>query len=90
MTFKAEFFDANRKKRIYYVFDKNSKEDRKNLFLFVLFSLTFVQPMWIAIRGYMAKPDSAWFLHPVVCFVAVVSYGWSEIGYFLRKSIWRI
>jgi glycosyltransferase involved in cell wall biosynthesis len=80
ITFKAEFFDTKQKKRMYYVFDKNSKKDRKNLLLFVLYSLTIVQPLLVSIRGYLAKPDSAWFLHPIVCFVATTAYGISEVS----------
>jgi len=78
-TFKAEFFNSNRRKRLYYVFDKNSRQDRKNLLLFILYSLTIVQPLWVSLRGYMVKPDGAWFLHPVVCFLATIAYGISEL-----------
>lgn len=79
-TFKAEFLDSQEKKRHYFVFDKTSARDRRNLILFVIYSLTVIQPLWISIRGYMAHKDSAWFLHPIVCLAAVIAYGYSEIA----------
>jgi hypothetical protein len=77
-------------KRTYLVYDPHSRKDRKNLFLFIVYSLTLVQPFALSIRGYMSITDPAWFLHPFMCILMVFGYGWSEIRRYinaLRKMI---
>lgn len=51
------------------------KEDLPRLALFVLFSLTFIQPLLVSIWGYIHIKDRAWFWHPVVCFAFTLMYG---------------
>lgn len=79
--YKKRHYDANRRTRHYYVFDPLSYRDRVRLSLFILYSLTFIQPFFIALRGFFAVCDFAWFLHPVVCFASVLSYTCSELSY---------
>lgn len=74
-------------KRAYLIFDYNSTSDKWNLFKYMIFSITFVVPFLRALKGYMRIHEPAWFLHPVVCFVAVVMYTKSEILYLIRKVI---
>ena len=62
--------------RRYLLFNSKSNRDRLNLFLFILYTVTLIQPIIFAIRGYLKKPDSAWFLHPVVC----LSFLWAYTG----------
>ena len=80
-VYKKRHYDAYRRIRHYYVFDSHSTRDRIRLSLFILYSLTFIQPLFVAFRGFLAIPDPAWFLHPIVCFVSVLSYTRSEIAY---------
>ncbi len=82
---KSAFTDEKRGSRTYHVMDWNSARDRWNLFKYIVFSLTFIQPLAVSVRGYLKRRDSAWFLHPVMCFLMVVSYGWSEIEWQLSR-----
>lgn len=83
--YKNQFFDDQRKTRLYYVFDIKKSSDRKKLAFFILYSLTIVQPLFFSIRGFMSLPEFSWFLHPVICFIAVVEYGKSEFLYYFKK-----
>lgn len=60
--------------RRYKVFDPGRTRDLYRLFLFVLFSMTFVQPLYVAYKGYSKKKDVAWFVHPLFCFSIAVAY----------------
>lgn len=83
---KQKYYDDRRGKRKYLVFNWNSHEDRTRLFKYILFSLTFIVPLFESIRGYMKIKDMAWFLHPVVCFCMLLGYGYSEIMWLVRKT----
>lgn len=82
---KQTFYDGRRGKRKYLVFSWRSGKDRLNLLKFVFFSLTFIFPLYESIKGYIRIRDKAWFLHPLLCFLMLVSYGSSEIGWFYKK-----
>lgn len=82
---KEAYTDDKRGTRLYMVFDWKSKRDRCNLFKYIFFSLTFIEPLMLSIRGYLKIRDRAWFLHPVMCFLMVVGYGWSEIRFQLKR-----
>lgn len=90
VTFKQLFFDKKRTTRSYYVFNKNNARDRLHIALFVVYSLTFIQPFLVSIRGFLVVPDTAWFLHPIVCFVAACSYGLAEVSYRVNNCIKRV
>ena len=79
IEYKARYFDKQRKKRQYLVYNSDSSADRINLLLFIFYSLTFVQPFILSMRGFLYIPEPAWFLHPIACFLAVCSYGYSEL-----------
>lgn len=61
-----------RKVRRYHLY--NPETDKFKLFLFVFYSLTFVEPLFQSIRGYLKVKDSAWFLHPFICFFTTIIY----------------
>ncbi|OGH51530.1 MAG: hypothetical protein A3H17_01615 [Candidatus Levybacteria bacterium RIFCSPLOWO2_12_FULL_37_14] len=82
---KETFYDGWRGNRKYLVFNWRSNKDRLNLIKFIFFSLTFVIPLAESIRGYVKIRDKAWFLHPILCFLMLVSYGSSEIAWFIKK-----
>ncbi|MFC1941888.1 glycosyltransferase family 2 protein [Chloroflexota bacterium] len=57
-------------------------------FLLVVVSMmTFVRPLYDSCKGYRQKPDSAWFLHPVLCFATVVMYGTMVITWYARRLL---
>ena len=84
---KEKFFDNKRKSRRFLIYDSSSEKDRKNLIKYIVFSATFVIPFLQSIRGYLKIRDSAWFLHPVICFTMLVAYAISEIKWTLRKRL---
>lgn len=84
---KKHFTDKMKYKRIYHVYDPSSSKDRQNLWKFVFFSLTLVQPLWVSIRGFYKIHDVAWFLHPVMSLCMTFAYGLSEIQKKLREML---
>lgn len=87
MQIKETFFDKRRGERRYLIFDWNSQRDRINLIRYIVFSITFVPTLYQSIRGYLKIRDVAWFLHPIICFLMLVAYGFSEIKRFFKKSM---
>lgn len=45
-----------------------------NFFLSILLMMSFFYPFFQALRGYLKKPDTAWFLHPFFCFTVPIIY----------------
>lgn len=82
---KQNFYDAKRGKRKYLTFNPYSLHDVISLFLFIVFSITLVVPVIRSIKGYILLPEPAWFLHPIVCIIAVVMYTKSELAFILQK-----
>lgn len=78
---KKNYYDGRRGRRVYLTYNPSSSKDRVNLFIFILFSLTIIEPLYESIRGFIKIRDSAWFFHPVMCFVMVFAYGTSEIEF---------
>lgn len=87
---KVRYTDDRRGWRHYLVFDWQSKKDRWNLIKYVIFSLTFIQPLVLSVRGYLNIRDRAWFLHPIMCFLMVISYGYSEIVFQWKRVFKRL
>lgn len=50
------------------------KSDRRNLLIFVMCSLTLIQPLILAIKGYKKQKDLAWFLHPLIMVLTTLTY----------------
>lgn len=64
-----------------------SKKDYSKLALFIFYSLTFFQPTILSLRGYLKKPDIAWFIHPLFCFLITFVYGKTIIFNRLRRYL---
>jgi glycosyltransferase involved in cell wall biosynthesis len=62
----------------------NPKTDKVKLLLFMIFSLTFIEPLIQSMRGYMKIRDRAWFLHPFVCFCLTMIYTYTVITFRLN------
>lgn len=73
------------KKRRHLTFDPKSRSDVFRLFLFLIFSLTLIEPLAESIRGFIKKRDIAWFLHPIICLGIMLVY--SEVT--LRRAIFK-
>lgn len=80
---KKKFYDTSRSKRTYLTFDLHSPKDLLALLKFVIIAATFVIPVVRSIKGYIKIRDVAWFLHPVVCFVALLMYSTSELNFMI-------
>lgn len=51
--------------------------DKIKLIYAIIVCTTFVIPLYDSIRGWKKIHDSAWFLHPFLCFSFVLIYSWS-------------
>ncbi|HSX09853.1 MAG TPA: glycosyltransferase [Candidatus Saccharimonadales bacterium] len=80
---KYHFEDLS--KRRYSVYEP--KKDRLNLIKYVIFSITIVKPLYDAIRGFIKKPDIAWFIHPFMCLAMLLMYGIPTIKEEVRRVI---
>jgi len=88
IAIKRNFYDDKRSKRTYLTFNPHSKRDMVNLIKFIFFSLTFILPFLRSVKGYLKVRELAWFLHPIVCFIALFMYTKSELDYLLQKCKW--
>lgn len=64
-------FNSNRH---WHLVDFRKKEDVLRLIWFILASVTFIHPLILSIRGYFKIRDIAWFAHPIMCFLTLVTY----------------
>jgi len=71
--------------RRYLLFNPAKKSEVYKLFLFVIYSATFIQPILFSLRGFFKKRDLAWFLHPVVCFSFMWAYSVATISLLLNR-----
>ena len=62
---------------------------------FTLYSILIFPSLFDAIRGFIKKPDPAWFFHPLACFVTVIVYATTTIKHklgllkSLDRNQWR-
>lgn len=82
--FMEQYHMKNNDNRRYSVF---MPTDKVNLFIFILYSITFVKPISDALRGYIKIRDVAWFVHPVLCFTLLSIYSYVVIKSFIRKYV---
>ncbi|MCR4329303.1 MAG: glycosyltransferase family 2 protein [Candidatus Roizmanbacteria bacterium] len=68
-------YETRKNERRYLVFDTTSSVDKISLILFVFYTITFIQPIFLSIKGYRKVKDIAWFLHPFMCWIFLVGYG---------------
>jgi glycosyltransferase involved in cell wall biosynthesis len=47
--------------------------------LFILSCLLMFPLLVQSVIGYTKKKDSAWFIHPIICWITLVSYGWATV-----------
>ncbi len=71
--------------RRYLIFNPKRIRDWYHLILYIVFSLTFIQPFFVSLRGYLKKRDLAWFVHPIFSFLLMVTYGWAVISRFFMN-----
>jgi len=64
-----------------------AKKDYGRLILFIIFSLTFIQPLLVGFLGYRKKRDLAWFVHPVFCFLITLVYAQGVLKKWLKNNL---
>ena len=72
-----QFYAKDYRNRQFYLFD--FKKDWYKLVWFGVASQTIIFPLYQSIRGYIRKPDIAWFLHPLICFMMFWIYGYAVL-----------
>ncbi len=76
------FFHAKFNRRTYeYV----SVPKRKYI-MFVLSTLTVLPLFWQSVRGYLHKPDSAWWFHPLACWITLWEYSLGTVASFVKTA----
>lgn len=81
---ETQYFERISKRR-YAVFVPET--DTRYLIKYIIYSLTFVKPVFDAVRGYIKVRDVAWFLHPVVCFSYLIVYSWAVLARIAKKAL---
>ena len=62
---------------------------------FSLYSLFIIPALYDSFRGFIKKPDLAWFLHPFLCFVTFLIYAWITLQFKLgllkplNRKLWQ-
>ena len=84
------FFHAKDNRRTYeYV-----SIPKRRYVMFVLSTLTVLPLLWQSVRGYLHKSDSAWWFHPLACWLTLWEYGKGTILSLFRtgeydRSEWK-
>ena len=71
--------------RRYFVFDPERKQDVWRLMLFIIFSITFIEPFLRSIFGYIKIRDRAWFVHPFLCFGLCIGYMYAILVKYIKN-----
>lgn len=74
INFLFNYYLQSHVKRRYLIYNPKRTEDNIKLLLFIIYTVTFVKPVIDSIRGYRAVRDNAWFLHPIICWIYLLSY----------------
>lgn len=87
LTHQRGFWEFLKRRKLFvekYHFEKHSKRrwsvvmpgDEFGLFLFVIYSLTLLGPLYESFKGYLKIRDVAWFMHPLMCLGTTLVYGY--------------
>jgi len=58
-----------------YTYGKNSSSALiRPLLIFIFQTVTVIPLLYQALKGYKKKPDLAWFAHPILCWITLISY----------------
>ncbi len=52
-----------------------TRQDYLRLLWFIFCTITLIQPLYLSFKGYRVIKDKAWFLHPIVCWFTLITYG---------------
>jgi glycosyltransferase involved in cell wall biosynthesis len=57
------------------------------LFIAIFLMTTLIKPTYDSVKGYLKKPDVAWFLHPPLCVFVVFIYSFVLVKYKIVKTL---
>ncbi len=63
-----------------------SQSNLKGLLKFMAACITVVPLIYQSLKGFMRKPDIAWFFHPLACELTLWEYGIGRVKGFFKKS----
>jgi len=72
-------------RRRYKIYDSKNMTDNLLLLKYIIFTVTIIKPVLDSFRGFIKKADVAWFVHPIICFVFLYSYGYVTIKRLIFK-----
>ena len=87
VSYWRTFVEVVGERKRYFVFDTRRRVDWWNLAKYVVYSSTFLKPLYDACKGFIKVRDWAWFFHPVVCFGTMVSYSVGLASFFILKAV---
>lgn len=61
--------------------------DGLGLFVFVIYSLTILGPLYESFKGYLKIRDVAWFMHPVMCLGTTLIYGYVFLKFKMQSIL---
>lgn len=73
--------------RKYKVYNPRDSWDNLNLIKYIVYTLTIIKPTYDALRGFLKVRDSAWFMHPLMCFAMLYTYSYVTIKHVIRKYL---
>ncbi len=81
---KDYLFFSRQKNRIY---PWQMKRKSGRILKFILYCLLLIPLCIQMIKGYLNKPDTAWFFHPAACWITLAVYGWGMTVGRIRAGI---
>lgn len=83
INFLYSYYLQSKIKRRYLIYNPNKMVDNIKLLLFVVYTVTFIKPFVDSLNGFRKIRDIAWFLHPLICWIYLISYS----GALIKKRI---
>lgn len=80
------FIKGESNERTYTYGQSNSKSLAFSIFKFILSCVLVVPLLYQSIKGYIRKPDWAWFAHPFLCWITLLMYGYGTITSFISRN----
>lgn len=75
IAFLSHYYLTSGVRRRYLIYNPHSVKSNMKLLLYIFYTVTMVKPSIDALRGFLVIPDVAWFVHPLVCWIYLLSYG---------------
>jgi len=84
IAFLSQYFVNSSAPRRYYIYNPHSLKSSFKLLCYILYTVTFIKPSLDALRGFLVIPDIAWFAHPFICWMYLISYAVATVKQRMR------